>query len=36
MFKPEVAGAVLYVKMLLKLDCVVVSFHRDEADDEGS
>lgn len=28
-FKPELAGAVLYVKLILRLDCIVVSFHED-------
>ena len=26
----------LYVKVLLRVDCVIVSFHLDEANDEGS
>lgn len=29
-FKPEVGGTVLYVKLLLRNDCVVISFHEDE------
>jgi hypothetical protein len=28
-FKPELAGVVLYVKLILRLDCIVVSFHED-------
>ena len=32
-FKPEVAGSVLYVKVVLRANCVVISFHEDE---EGS
>lgn len=28
-FKPELVGAVLYVKLILRLDCIVVSFHAD-------
>lgn len=28
-FKPELAGAILYVKLILRLDCIVVSFHED-------
>jgi hypothetical protein len=35
-FKPTVADTVLYVKVVLRGDCVVVSFHKDEADEEGS
>ena len=29
-FKPTVGGQVLYVKIVLRADCVVVSFHEDE------
>jgi hypothetical protein len=29
-FKPTLAGAVLYVKLTLRIDCIVVSFHEDE------
>lgn len=29
-FKPEVGGMILYIKLLLRNDCVVVSFHEDE------
>jgi hypothetical protein len=29
-FKPRVAGAVVYVKVLLRNKCVVVSFHEDQ------
>ena len=29
-FKPDVGGRVIYVKILLREDCVVVSFHEDE------
>lgn len=35
-FKPTVAETTLYVKVGLRSDCVVVSFHRDEADEEVS
>jgi Motility quorum-sensing regulator, toxin of MqsA len=35
-FKPTVAETVLYVKVVLRNDCVVVSFHKDEPDEEGS
>lgn len=34
-FKPTVAETVLYVKVVLRSDCVVVSFHRDESNEEG-
>ena len=30
-FKPDVGGLVLYLKVVLREDCVVVSFHEDEA-----
>lgn len=33
-FKPDVAGVVLYVKLILRSECVVVSFHQDEGDDD--
>jgi Motility quorum-sensing regulator, toxin of MqsA len=35
-FKPEVAGSVLYVKVILRANCVLISFHEDEEgfDDE--
>ncbi|SRR5712691_2043028 len=29
-FKPVLAGTVLYVKLVLRNDCIVVSFHEDE------
>jgi hypothetical protein len=29
-FKPEVAGSVLYVKVVLRANCVLISFHEDE------
>lgn len=35
-FKPTVAATVIYVKVVLRNDCVVVSFHKDESDEEGS
>jgi hypothetical protein len=31
-FKPILAGGVLYVKLILRNDCIVVSFHEDEGD----
>jgi hypothetical protein len=30
--KPLVAGDVIYVKLILRNDCIVVSFHEDEGD----
>jgi len=33
LFRPRVGGTILYVKLVLRHDCVVVSFH--EAEDEG-
>jgi hypothetical protein len=33
LFKPQLAGTVLYVKLVLRNDCVVVSFHEDEGGD---
>jgi hypothetical protein len=35
-FKPTAAETVLYVKVVLRGDCVVVSFHKDESNEEGS
>jgi hypothetical protein len=33
-FKPEVSAVVLYVKVIVRSDCVVVSFHEDEHAEE--
>ena len=33
-FKPSVAGVVIYVKVVVRLDCVVISFHEEEESDE--
>ena len=35
-FKPVVAETVLYVKVVLRNDCVVVSFHKDEGNEEDN
>jgi len=37
-FKPSVAGTLVYLKLILRAECVVVSFHADEgeADEEQS
>jgi hypothetical protein len=29
-FKPEIGGQIIYVKLVLREDCVVVSLHEDE------
>ncbi len=31
-FKPDVGGQTIYVKLVLREDCLVVSFHEDEGD----
>ena len=31
-FKPQVAGIVLYVKVIVRDNCIVISFHEDEDD----
>jgi hypothetical protein len=31
-FKPRVAGEVLYLKLAVRQDCIVVSFHEDDGD----
>lgn len=33
-FKPAVAGITLYVKLIVRADCVVVSFHEDENEED--
>jgi hypothetical protein len=37
-FKPRVAGTGLYVKLILRSDCVIVLFHQEDTEDgnEGS
>ncbi len=30
LFKPQLAGVVLYLKLILRNDCLVASFHEDE------
>jgi hypothetical protein len=32
LFKPHCAGTVLYVKVILRNDCIVISFHADSGD----
>jgi hypothetical protein len=34
-FKPLVAGTALYVKLVLRAHCIVISFHRGESGDEN-
>lgn len=34
-FRPEVGSLLVYVKLILRHDCVVVSFHEDEGDASG-
>jgi hypothetical protein len=31
-FKPSVAGMLVYLKLVLRADCLVVSFHEDEGE----
>jgi hypothetical protein len=31
-FKPSVAGTLVYLKLILRAECVVVSFHEDEGE----
>ena len=33
-FRPVVGGIVVYVKIVLRADCVVISFHEEEETDE--
>ena len=32
-FKPPVSGVILYIKLVLRSDCVIVSFHEDTGDE---
>ena len=32
LFKPRLAGMVLYVKLIVRSNCVLISFHEDEGD----
>ena len=34
-FKPSVAGVVVYVKVVVRVDCVVISFHEEAESNEG-
>ena len=34
MFKPSVGGIVVYVKVIVRADCVVISFHEEEENNE--
>ena len=33
-FKPSIAGVVVYVKVVVRVECVVISFHDEEESDE--
>ena len=33
-FKPQIAEVVVYLKLVVRGDCIVVSFHSDEEEDE--
>lgn len=33
-FKPRIGGIVLYVKVVLRADCVVISFHEERGNDD--
>ena len=33
-FKPVVAGTIVYLKLVVRSDCLVVSFHEDESEDD--
>jgi len=33
-FNPVIAGATLYLKLVVRAHCVVISFHEDEQEDE--
>jgi hypothetical protein len=33
-FKPAVAGTVVYLKLVVRIDCLVVSFHEDESEED--
>ena len=35
-FKPKVAEVIVYLKVVVRDDCVLVSFHEDEASDDDS
>jgi hypothetical protein len=35
LFKPTIAGTILYVKLMIRNDCIVVSFHEDEGNGHG-
>ena len=34
-FKPTVAGTVVYLKVVVRTACVVISFHEDDGESEG-
>ncbi len=32
-FKPQLSGTAIYIKLILRSNCVLISFHEDEGDD---
>jgi hypothetical protein len=30
LFRPKIAGTILYVKVIVRSNCIVISFHEDE------
>ena len=34
LFKPQYSETTLYLKLILRSDCIVISFHEDEDDQE--
>ena len=34
LFKPSVAGTTVYLKLILRAECLVVSFHEDEGESD--
>ncbi len=34
-FRPRLAETVVYLKVILRSDCVVISFHEEDGEDEG-
>ena len=33
-FKPSLAGTIVYLKLILRAECLVVSFHEDEGESD--
>lgn len=34
-FKPDILGTTLYLKLIIRANCVVISFHEDESSDSN-